>query len=155
MTIGCDAIPARFFLPPDQRGDSSSCSLRCQPDRHTGTNGPPVNPPLIRSLGHSEAAFATAAAPGASGDRARHHIRDDDVDHAELGVSLRSRVKSDAASEVGSCVVSRHSPVHGFQLLTLRNIGGPIVLQRTNVAIITYVVAATRCRRPSHSALCC
>ena len=36
--------------------------------------------------GHSEAAFTTADAPGASGDRARHHLRDDDADDIEFAV---------------------------------------------------------------------
>ena len=34
----------------------------------------------------SGAAFGTADAPGASGDRARHHFRGDDADDAEFAV---------------------------------------------------------------------
>jgi len=40
----------------------------------------------IRSPGHPKAGFATADAPGASEDRVRHHIRDDDADDGEVAV---------------------------------------------------------------------
>jgi hypothetical protein len=33
-----------------------------------------------------KAACTTADAPGASGDGARHHLRDNDADHAEFAV---------------------------------------------------------------------
>jgi hypothetical protein len=48
-----------------------------------------------------EAAFATADAPGASQDRARHHLRDDDADHAELAVFSALVDKSDACACAG------------------------------------------------------